>query len=1090
MSLALFLPSVLQTLSRSTLCLCPSTSLSNSEPVCFHSSLVWNEVRLKKRRVRRQKGRKRRHRRGGGDGRALSASMMASICRQAEPLNVLYFLLGVFLICPEGGVSLELQPSASEVLLSSNSTYTVVCSGWSQVTWRVPQDAQVGGVVVDNQGSSSILQLFNVTWKNSGRYVCEEVSSDQSRHVDVFVVGQGPDEWFVPLGPGVVMKEAQEDTIPCVVSDPQLNVSLYERPSRTLVKDMMYEPGRGFTGHLNDTSYVCVAARGTEQRESQVYYVFSLVVPKELEVDLSVSSSVLKKGEVLTVNCTVKDTEMVYFSWDFPRRQDIEPLTDFLPSRIRSFINITTATVADSGVYVCVVQEAAEGQTVERNLTVTVLERGYVYAWPLGETNMSSLLHHTVEFSVEVDAHPIPTILWTRDNQTVATETSSISSKHLTGSRYVSTLTLVRVCMDQRGSYKATVSNDDDMEEVVFSLDVKAPARITSLSEVSSNTVVCVSEGAPPPSVVWYACHSSHRCSNLNGTWRSLSAASEDVSLQENVTEVERGITQVRSVLTLQALSSLSAVRCEATNSAGGRARDLRVVSNPLLSQVVVLAAVLVLVVVAVIFLIILIIVWRKKPRYEVSWKVIESVSPDGQQYTYLDPAHLPYAATWEIPRDHVVLGRVLGSGAFGRVVEARVSALIHSHSTTKVAVKMVKQRSDAVQSLMSELKVLVHLGPHLNVVNLLGACTRGGPVYLITEFCRHGDLVNYLQKNKHTFLHSGSNCQSDCDGGYMDMNKEESVQYVAMKELSYADIEPTAYEAPCALADQQEASSLLLSDSSLLTLNDLLSFSYQISQAMDFLSSRKCVHRDLAARNVLVCDGKLVKICDFGLARDLLKDQDYVARGNSFLPLKWMAPESIFQNVYSSQSDVWSYGVLLWEIFSLGCSPYPDLPMTQEFYTALKRGYRMSRPERAPQAIYDLMKLCWETKPQSRPPFSSLVVSTGNMMSDEYKQRYLQLTEDFLKGENPAVIRSRLSSSRTPEDQRRSSSPQVELHLSELEPEEAGPSHGSYIIPVTDVTVENCSGTALDAVRLTGLQLEGGSRSTGSDIIEGCVIP
>lgn len=170
----------------------------------------------------------------------------------------------------------------------------------------------MGGVVVESQGSSSILQLFNVTWKSSGRYTCEEVSSDQSRHVDVFVVGQGnnhvrppvslslsipssvlftpsldPDEWFVPVGPGVVMKEAQEDTIPCVVSDPQLNVSLYERPSRTLVKDMMYEPGRGFTGRLNDTSYVCVAARGTEQRESQVYYVFSLVGERILQIRIN-----------------------------------------------------------------------------------------------------------------------------------------------------------------------------------------------------------------------------------------------------------------------------------------------------------------------------------------------------------------------------------------------------------------------------------------------------------------------------------------------------------------------------------------------------------------------------------------------------------------------------------------------------------------------------------------------------------------------------------------------------------------------------------------------------------------------------------
>ncbi|XP_051793851.1 platelet-derived growth factor receptor beta-like isoform X2 [Acanthochromis polyacanthus] len=990
--------------------------------------------------------------------------MMTSI--RGQNLNLL--VLCVFLVCPEVGVALELQPSAPEVLLDSNSNFTVVCSGWSQVVWRFPQDLQVDGAFVDSRGSSSVLQLVNVTWRNSGRYTCEEEASNQSRDISIFIPGQDPDQWFVPVGPGVVMKETEEDTIPCVVSDPHLNVSLLERPSRTPVDGLTYEPGRGFTGRLNDTSYVCLAARGDKERESQVYYVFSIVVPQVMEVDLSVSSSVLKQGEVLTVNCTVKDTEMVFFTWDFPRRQEIEPLTDFLPNRIRSFINISTATVADSGVYVCAVQETMEGRTVEKNITVTVLDRGYVYLWASGETHLSTVLHQSVQFSVEVDAHPPPLVLWTGNNQSVAMETSSIITTHLRGS---STLTLVRVQLDQTGSYTATASNDDDIEEVIFYLQVQAPPRITSLSEVGTNGVLCVSEGSPPPSFTWYTCHSSQRCSNLSGGWTSLSAASEGVTVQQNITQgKEGGITKVHSLLSLQALSSLSAVRCEAKNSAGRRARDLRILSNSLLSQVTVLSAVLVLVVIAIIFLILLIVLWRKKPRYEVRWKVIESVSPDGTQYTYLDPAHLPYCEGWEVPRDHIVLGQVLGSGAFGCVVEATVSGLIHSHSTTKTAVKMVKQRSDAVPSLMSELKVLVHLGPHLNVVNLLGACTRGGPVYLITEFCRHGDLVNYLQRNKHTFLHRDT-VNGDSDGGYMDMTKEENVQYVAMKELSYADIQPDVYETPFTPTDQQEASSLLLSDSPQLSLSDLIGFSYQISQAMDFLSSRKCVHRDLAARNVLVCEGKLVKVCDFGLARDLLKDQNYIARGTSFLPLKWMSPESIFQNIYSSQSDVWSYGVLLWEIFSLGSSPYPNLPMTQEFYSALKRGYRMNPPEHASLDMYDLMRRCWEEQPQTRPTFSSLVVTVGNMLSDDYKQRYLQLTEDFLKGENPAVVRSRWSSSRTAEDQTdrqththgSGPAPQVGVQLSEADPVEAGSSHSPYIISIGDVTIES-DGTALDA--------------------------
>ncbi|XP_076026616.1 platelet-derived growth factor receptor beta-like isoform X2 [Genypterus blacodes] len=961
-------------------------------------------------------------------------------------------LLLVLLSGPEAGVSLEFLPSVSEVLLNSKSNFSVVCSGSSRVSWRLPQDSSLDGLVLDNRGSSSILQIYNATWRHSGKYVCEEESSDRSRDIDIFVQGRGPDEWFVPTGAGPVMKVGEEGTIPCIVSDPHLNVTLYERPDRTPVTMVTFEPGRGFTGRLNDTSYVCVASHGAEERESRVYYVFSIVVAKAMLVELLVSGSVLRQGDMLTVNCTVKDSEMVYFSWTFPRRQEFEPLMEFLPDQIRSFVNISMATLADSGVYVCSVQDTVQRHQVQKNVTVTVLERGYVRLYPSSETNVSSLLHEMVELSVEVDAHPTPTVLWTKDNQTIAMETMSVTTTHLVNTRYVSKLMLAGVQMQQTGSYTLTASNDDEVREVIFNLEVKAPPRITSLSEFSSQAVLCVSEGAPPPKITWYTCHSSHRCRNLTDSWQSQSAASEGVALQENITYIQdKAVSQVRSLLTLNSLSSLTAVRCESRNAAGRRAWDLRLLQRSLLSQVAVLAAVLVLVIVAVIFLIVLIFLWRKKPQYEAGWKVMDSVSPDGQQYSYVDSAHLPYNSACEIPRDHVVLGQVLGSGSFGRVVEATISHLPHRPST-KVTVKMLKSHCG---SLMSELKVLLHLGPHLNVVNLLGACTRNRPVYLITEFCHYGDLVNYLQRNKHTFFQSDKQAKSDSDGGYMDMNTD----YVAMKELSCGDIEAGVYEST--QSDQQGEPTVLLCDSPLLSLHDLFSFSFQVAQAMDFLSSRNCVHRDLAARNVLVCEGKLVKVGDFSLARDLRRDEDYVARSNAFVPVRWMSPESLYHRVYSCQSDVWAYGVLLWEIFSLGMSPYPDVPMTQDFCSALKRGHRMSRPDHAPLHIYELMQRCWEDKPQNRPTFASLVVSVGDMLSDAFKQRYFQLTQNFTSGEKATELRPKAAEGDELTDTHGSHSPQISVDQSEVETQEAGPSHSTYVVPIT---IETNRLSALDA--------------------------
>ncbi|XP_072120194.1 vascular endothelial growth factor receptor 3 isoform X1 [Mobula birostris] len=352
---------------------------------------------------------------------------------------------------------------------------------------------------------------------------------------------------------------------------------------------------------------------------------------------------------------------------------------------------------------------------------------------------------------------------------------------------------------------------------------------------------------------------------------------------------------------------------------------------------------------------------------------------------------YLPYdSSKWEFPRDRLRLGKTLGHGAFGKVVEASAFGIDKSSSCRTVAVKMLKDGATANEhkALMSELKILIHIGNHLNVVNLLGACTKAnGPLMVIVEYCKYGNLSNYLRNKREDFipcrqeraLKVSSHVISMVEvvKGLEDRNRGS----IAEHPICVRTAMDRMLSHPKALVEVDDLWQCPL------TLVDLICFSFQVARGMEFLASRKCIHRDLAARNILLSDNNVVKICDFGLARDIYKDPDYVRKGNARLPLKWMAPESIFDKVYTTQSDVWSFGVLLWEIFSLGVSPYPGVQINEEFCQRLREGTRMRAPEYATEEIYRIMLNSWQGDPKDRPTFSDLVEILGDLLQANVQQ-------------------------------------------------------------------------------------------------------
>lgn len=318
----------------------------------------------------------------------------------------------------------------------------------------------------------------------------------------------------------------------------------------------------------------------------------------------------------------------------------------------------------------------------------------------------------------------------------------------------------------------------------------------------------------------------------------------------------------------------------------------------------------------------------------------LSSAASAGTVITYAeDLFEYPLDEKWEVPRESIEIKELAGEGAFGYVAKAEAFQLPNMLTPCTVAVKMLKENASDVElaDLISEMETMKEIGTHKNIVNFLGACTVQGPLYLIVEYCPHGNLRDLLRNSRPSLV-----------------------------ELT-EDI-----GAP-------------------LTFRDLLSTAYQIARGMSYLSSKKCIHRDLAARNVLIADDFVIKIADFGLSRNLGNMDYYRKTTHGRLPVKWLAVEALFDQQYTVKTDVWSFGILLWEIFTLGGTPYPGIPV-EELFTLLKNGYRMECPINCPPKIYEVMLQCWSDIAKHRPSFSELYKKLDEMLSSETAQEYIAI--------------------------------------------------------------------------------------------------
>ncbi|NXM66645.1 ROS1 kinase, partial [Serilophus lunatus] len=270
-------------------------------------------------------------------------------------------------------------------------------------------------------------------------------------------------------------------------------------------------------------------------------------------------------------------------------------------------------------------------------------------------------------------------------------------------------------------------------------------------------------------------------------------------------------------------------------------------------------------------------------------------------------------------PRDKLNLHKLLGSGAFGEVYEGTaVGILADGTGESKVAVKTLKKgATDHEKSEFLKEAHLMSKFDHPHILKLLGVCLLNEPQYLILELMEGGDLLNYLRGARKQRLQSP-----------------------------------------------------------LLTVTDLLDICLDVCKGCVYLEKMHFIHRDLAARNCLVSEKKyesssrIVKIGDFGLARDVYKNDYYRKRGEGLLPVRWMAPESLIDGVFTNRSDVWAFGVLMWETLTLGQQPYPGFSNIEVLHH-VRTGGRLESPNNCPYDLCDLMTRCWSQEPHNRPTFS-----------------------------------------------------------------------------------------------------------------------